>query len=419
MQNTIFTFPSGLKLAHKKVDNIRSVSLGVFFGVGSANETAENNGISHMIEHMMFKGTKNRSAFGIVEELEGNGIQVNAFTSKLMTCYYTISIDEEIEKCFDVLSDILLNSTFDVKELEKEKSVVLEEISISDDDPQDVCLELLSALYYDSHALARPILGSRENVSSFTQDMLFKYVKDHYTAGNCCISVVGNISLDNAKRLVEEYFEGKLSSLNVDWKDKAHETKQNYGYKIKDVEQANFALSFPAYPMRHKKEPIIEIVNVAFGGGMSSRLFQVIREELGLAYSVYSYKNSYIDNGTFVIAVSTNPSSVEKALKAVRKEIDKLKSEGFTKEEFERAKKQLRGSFTIGQESSMSMMRAIGRNALCLERTFDVDELIDGIDKVTLEEVNSAIDEIFDYDKMSLSYVGREIGFNALECFTE
>lgn len=419
MQNTIYTFPSGLKLAHKKVDNIRSVSLGVFFGVGSANETAENNGISHMIEHMMFKGTKNRSAFGIVEELEGNGIQVNAFTSKLMTCYYTISIDEEIEKCFDVLSDILLNSTFDEKELEKEKSVVLEEISISDDDPQDVCLELLSSLYYDSHALARPILGSRENVSSFTRDMLLKYVNEHYTANSSCISVVGNISLDDAKSLVEKYFEGKLSTIEVDWKDKLHTTKQNYGYKIKDVEQANFALSFPSYPMRHENEPLIEIINFAFGGGMSSRLFQVIREELGLAYSVYSYKNSYIDNGTFVIAVSTNPNSVEKALKAVKTEIDKLKENGFTKEEFERAKKQLRGTFTIGQESSMSMMRAIGRNALCLDKTFDVDELIDGVDNATLEDVNRALGEIFDYDKMSLSYVGREIGFNALERFMD
>ena len=216
---------------------------------------------------------------------------------------------------------------------------------------------------------------------------------------------------------MKKYFEGKLSTIEVDWKDKLHTTKQNYGYKIKDVEQANFALSFPSYPMRHENEPLIEIINVAFGGGMSSRLFQVIREELGLAYSVYSYKNSYIDNGTFVIAVSTNPNSVEKALKAVKTEIDKLKENGFTKEEFERAKKQLRGTFTIGQESSMSMMRAIGRNALCLDKTFDVDELIDGVDNATLEDVNRVLGEIFDYDKMSLSYVGREIGFNALERF--
>ena len=418
MKNSIYTFPSGLKMGHFENKNIRSVAIGVTFGVGSGNEIQKNNGISHFIEHMMFKGTDTRSAMDIVSELEDNGINVNAFTSKLTTCYYTISIDEEVEKCFEVLSDILLHSTFSEEEMKREKGVILEEISISEDDPQDLCLDMLSEAYFGDHPLGRPILGSRENVSNFTRDEVLNYFRTNYVANNCCIAVTGNISFEVAKALVEKYFEGKMPvNPSREWKDIAHETAQKYVYKYKDVEQANLGIIFKSLPISKHKELVVEMISSILGGGMSSRLFQTIREKMGLAYSVYTYQTNYVNNSYFAISLSTNVDSLKSAIKATRVELDMLIDESVTEVEFNRAKKLTKSGFIIGAERNSAIMRSIAKSCLIRDKEFDLDAEIAVLDAITIDDVKNCIREIFNYDNMSISYVGREIDFNPLEEF--
>lgn len=410
MNTRLYTFPSGLRLVHQDVPTVRSVGISVLTAAGSNNETSDNNGISHFIEHMFFKGTHKRSAFEIVEYVDSLGAQINAFTSKQTTCFYTVSIDRQAENCAEVLADLLFGSTFDPEEMEREKGVVLEEISMSSDDNDDLCLDLLAEAYFKGNPLERTILGPRKNIKKFTRDMLIRYIADNYCAENTVISIVGNIRFEQAKEYVERYFEGNFASNpHRKWQDTHHETAPAYLKKFKDIEQANLAIAMPAYPFTHEDDMALMLVNNVVGGGMSSRLFQQIREKMGLAYNVYSYPSTYINNGTMAIYIGTNAESVVKSLTAARDLIADLGRNGLDRKEFERGKQQLLGAYVLGQESTSTMMRVLAKYALYSGTLFDIDQKIAAIEAVTYEQAQRVAREVFDLTRASVAYVGKRI----------
>lgn len=416
MINSIYKFPSGLRLAHRKIDSLRSVAICVMTATGSANETSLNNGISHFVEHVMFKGTSKRDSFQISCEIDGLGAQINAFTSKQSTCYYTVSVDEYAENCVEILSDLMFHSTFPEDELEREKGVVLEEIAMSEDDPSDLCLENLSTAYFKGNALGQTILGDPSVIKGLKKSDIIEYINTMYCADNTVISIVGNIDFDVAKDLVGKYFEGGFKGERGDlWQDTKHTTASTNVVKIKDTEQANLSLVFPSLSYGDSREMALLLVNFIFGSGMSSRLYQDIREKQGLAYSVYSYPSTYKNNGNFSIYLGTNVSNGERAMKSVRKEIINLKKGGLTAEELERGKRQLKGGYILSQESSSSLMRLYAKCALFENKPFDFDERIRAIDNITQEDVRSVIDTIFDFDAVSASYLGKQPNYNLLD----
>lgn len=407
--NKIYRFPSGLRLAYKYSPSVRSVGIAVMTGVGSGNETPANNGISHFIEHMYFKGTKNKSAFEIVEYVDGIGAQINAFTSKQTTCFYTLSIDSRADDCARILSEILFESTFDEQEMEREKGVVLEEISMCEDDNSDIVLDLLAEGYFGKNPLGMTILGERKNVKNFTRDDLIDYIGNNYCAESSVVSIVGNISFDKAKDMIEKYFEGKFSSnCKRSWQDTRHETKPSRKSKFKDIEQSNIALGFPAFEYDSKYTMAEMLVNTIVGGGMSSRLFQEVREKRGLAYNVYTYNSSYVNNGLLSLYIGTNVESVKKAVDCTVDLIEELRKNGLTKRELERGIEQLKGSYVLGQESTGVMMRVNAKNVLFSNKLFDIDEKIKEIENITLAQTKEVIDYSYDLSKASLAYIGKK-----------
>lgn len=419
LKASIINFDSGLRLVHKQMQGVRSVAIGVMIGVGSASENEKNNGISHFIEHMLFKGTQKRSAFDIVCEVDGLGAQINAYTSKQSTCYYTISVDDYAENCMDILSDILYNSKFDAEEMEREKGVVLEEIAMSEDTPDDLCMENLGSAFFNGCSLGYTILGNGDNIRSFKADDLRKYIKDNYGSGNMVVSIVGNIEKQKAIDLVSKYFDKGIFNSNYQMEKIANEPKSNSVIVNKPLEQSNIAIAFPSLEFGAKNYMSLLALNSAFGGGMSSRLFQEVREKSGLAYNVYSYPSAYFGNGVYSIYLGTNPKTSKQALECIKNEILKLKANGLNEQELERVKKQLKGTYALSQESSSSLMRVFGRNALFLNECFDFDQKINEIEQITMDSVNEIIEQIFDFDKAVTSYVGKEIDFDPLAIIKE
>jgi predicted Zn-dependent peptidase len=414
----IITFPNGLRLWLKSMKNTRSVSIGVFVGAGSMHETPENNGVAHFIEHMVFKGTTKRTAYQIVDEMEHFGIQINAFTSKNMTAFYTVAIDEYAEKCMDMLSDLYYNATFTDENIHKEKGVVLEEISMSEDDPEDLCMELLCKAHFGNDQLAMPILGNAESVKSFDRAAIKEFMQKYYTSDNTLISVVGNISPENAVELVKKYFEinGEYILPAVIAKGKAKPQKQ-FLKKTKDIEQANIGISFPSYSLSDKQSSTASLITSMLGGGMSSRLFQKIREELGLVYNIYANDFQYVTDGYINIFFATNPSTAKQALLAIREIILKVIEEGFSQDELEKSKAQFKSALILAAESSAYQMRAGGKYGILTNKEFNLDKKLKDIERVTPEEISKALKYIFNLNDASISYVGKEIDGDLRQLF--
>lgn len=406
----IYKFSNGLRLALCPMAHTRSVAIGVFVGAGAANETKEISGISHFTEHMLFKGTSKRSAFDIANEMESVGAQINAFTARHMTCYYTISTDEHTEHCMEVLSDIFFNSALLDDEIDKERKVILEEISRDEDDPEDVCNEGLASVFYGDTPMGRPILGSRENVNSFKSQDIKNYLESYYVPNNTIISIAGSFKTEDVIALASKYFENNFNSNGIVKDIEQSETYSAYFYKQKATEQANVAFAFPSYTFSHHKREVVSLISNVFGGGMSSRLFQNVRERHGLAYDVYSIVSADKHNGAFSIYVGTNPKTAVKATEAIKEEIDKLRESGINDQEFNKGIQQLKTNLVLGSESSLSLMRANGRNMIMMGELFDVDKRLEAINSITLNDVNKAIEDIFNYEKVSASYVGPEEG---------
>lgn len=399
-------FDNGLKLVVNKMPGMLSVSIGVLVKTGSMNENDKENGISHFIEHVMFKGTEKRTAFEISENIDSIGAQINAFTSKELTCYYTKSTTDHVQTTLDILSDIFFNSKFEKQELEKEKGVVLEEINMSEDTPEEVCLDLLAKGYYGDKGLGQTILGSAKNVKSFTRDDILKYMDKYYTADNVVISVAGNVDIANIEALVKEYFADKFTRFKSAKQVDTTPNQPENLFKSKKIEQSHIAFAMKGLSINDIKTDALAIANIVFGGGMSSRLFQKIREELGLAYSVYSYTSSYKDNGVVEIYAGVNTNLRDLAVNAILEQVNVLKKDGITEKEFLRAKAQVKSAFIMGQESTSSQMLLYARYLLLLEQEFDINERIKRLDSVSMQDVKEAIECSFDLSTLATATVG-------------
>ncbi len=399
-------FDNGLRLVVNKIEGLYSVSCGIMVKTGSINESEQENGISHFIEHVMFKGTKKRSAFEISDRIDSVGSQINAYTSKELTCYYTKSTKERLWDTMEVLSDIFFDSVFEKEELEKEKGVVLEEINMCEDTHEEICFDLLAKSYYGEEGLGRTILGSAKNVKRFKKEEILAYMDKYYTADNVVVSVAGNVDVDSTVKLVEEYFASRfLRTKSAEQKIFEIPAPKRL-YRSKKIEQTHIGFAMKGLKMDDEKNDALSIANAVLGGGMSSRLFQKIREELGLCYSVYSYPSSYKSDGVIEIYAGVNTAQRDVAVDAIVGEIRRLKKDGITQAEFTRAKEQLKSSTMFARESSSSQMLIHGKYLIYLDKEFDYDERIEKFNKISIDDVHQIIEEYFDIDNCATATVG-------------
>lgn len=400
------TFNNGLRLVVNKMDGLLSVSVGVLVKTGSINESESENGISHFIEHVMFKGTEKRTAFEISDNIDRIGAQINAFTSKELTCYYTKSTKDHVEDSIEILSDIFFNSTFKKEELEREKGVVIEEIKMSEDTPEDVCLDLLAKSYYGEEGLGRTILGPEKNIKRFNENSVRDYMAKYYTADNVVISVAGNVDIEQIENIVKEYFADKFSKGKSSKQFVQKPVQPQSLYRSKKIEQTHIGFAMKGLKSSDDDSDAFSIANVVFGGGMSSRLFQKIREELGLAYSVYSYPSQYKDTGVLEIYAGVNTDSRDKAAKAIVEETKKFRETGVTEAEFLRAKEQVKSSLVFGQESTGAQMLLYGKFLIILDQKFDINKRLIDLENITIEDVQKSIQKSFDIEMAATATVG-------------
>lgn len=414
--NKLVVLENGIRLSIMNIPHVHTVSIGCFFGAGSRYENKKNNGISHFIEHMVFKGTTNRSAFDLVCAADDLGANLNAYTGKEATVFYIQCLYEHREICMDILSDLLLNHTFPEDELEKEKEVVVEEIKMCEDTPDDLCHELAGKVFWGDSTLSYPILGTEETVRSFTREDLIKYEEERYVGSNLVISVAGGIDEAEAIRLVNNYFGGMKKGSVHDIDDAIGKLEWRLSEAIKPNEQANICISFGGVSKNDPDRDVMIVLCSCFGGNMSSVLFHRLREEMSLAYSVYSYPTRFSDRGAVSIYIGTSPAKVKTALIEIKKIIDEYIEHGFSESEFKRGINQLKSGYLMGMETSMSLMRLYGEYALAEGKEFDIDKQLEEIDKITLDDINRVFRKSFT-TPVTIGYVGSKQDFDMLSIF--
>ncbi|MGZ9791394.1 M16 family metallopeptidase [Bacillus atrophaeus] len=391
-----YTCQNGVRVVLENNPTVRSVAIGVWIRTGSRHETPEINGISHFLEHMFFKGTSTRSARDIAESFDRIGGQVNAFTSKEYTCYYAKVLDEHANYALDVLADMFFHSSFDENELKKEKNVVYEEIKMYEDAPDDIVHDLLSKATYGNHSLGYPILGTEETLDSFNGDSLRQYMDDFYTPDRVVISIAGNVT-DSFIKDVEKWF-GTYEARGAASGMKQPEFHYEKLTRKKETEQAHLCLGFNGLEVGHPDIYNLIVLNNVLGGSMSSRLFQDVREDKGLAYSVFSYHSSYEDSGMLTIYGGTGAKQLQLLSETIQETLGTLKRDGITPKELENSKEQMKGNLMLSLESTNSKMSRNGKNELLLGKHKTLDEIINELNEVNLESVNGLARRIFTDD---------------------
>ena len=403
-----FTLPNGLRVLCEQLPHLRSVSMGVWVKAGSILEREHENGLSHLIEHMAFKGTGRRSAKQIAQEMDAVGGYLNAATSKLCTCYYAKVIDENLPLAADILSDIVRFPAIDPKELDKERNVVLEEISMTDDSPEDVAYDLIASAMFGKQPLGQTILGPRELIASYTREDILAFRARHYSPMNTCVAIAGNFDLNQVKDLMAQRFGDWTGGAGEIFPVNAVNQRPQTLTADKDTEQAHICLGYRGKPLGDADAYPMAVFNSILGGGMSSRLFQRIREESAMAYSVYSAPSAYPHCGDFTIYAAVSPRNVKTVLAQIDEETSLLVREGATQEEFDMAKAQLKGGFILGQESAYNRMNSMGSNMALMNRVITTDETIRRIEVVTPEDVRRVAAETLGGPR-SQAFVGKKI----------
>lgn len=388
-----YTCQNGVRIVLEHIPTVRSVAIGLWIKTGSRHETPELNGISHFLEHMFFKGTTTKNAREIAEAFDSIGGQVNAFTSKEYTCYYAKVLDNHANFALDTLADMFFNSTFDENELMKEKNVVYEEIKMYEDTPDDIVHDLLGKAIYENHPLGYPILGTEETLATFNSDTLKTYMHNTYTPENVVISIAGNVEeqfLKDVERLFGSYEGGKFEA------DREQPTfHKNKIVRKKETEQAHLCIGFEGYPVGHQNIYPLIVVNNILGGSMSSRLFQDVREQRGLAYSIFSYHTSYEDAGSITIYGGTGAKQLDVLFETIQETLAQLKDNGITEKELQNSKEQLKGNLMLSLESTNSRMSRNGKNELLLGEHRSLDEMVQLIDSVTKEQTDEVCNQLF------------------------
>jgi predicted Zn-dependent peptidase len=382
--------------------------MGAWIGSGSRDETAEANGISHFVEHMVFKGTTTRSAQQIAREVDTIGGNLDAFTGKEMVCFNIKVLDENVEPALDVLADLVLHPTFAPEELRREQGVILEEIKMDEDNPDYLVNEVWTQNFWKGDALGRPILGTAKTVSNFNQQALFDFYAGRFTPRNMVFSAAGNLEHDEFVAQVESGFRsmaaGSVAAGDVTTAPKAtpHITLK----RKKALEQVQFCLGVPAPPVNDPQRYAVYLLNTMLGGGMSSRLFQTIREDQGLAYAIYSEMNPFRDTGSLCVYAGTSVDKTRKVLQLTLQELRRLKEETVSDVELKRAKDQLKSNMVIGLESSGSRMANLARQQMYFGRFFGIDEIMEEIEAVTTADIQGLAQELFQPESMALTLLG-------------
>jgi predicted Zn-dependent peptidase len=410
VQKTIL--PNGLVVITEPMEYFHSVSVGIWLRTGSRREPAELNGISHFIEHMVFKGTKRRSAEDIAREVDRVGGMLDAFTAKEMVCFNTRVLAEHLPKAFDVLADMVLEPRFAQEDIDREKSVVLEEIRMTQDNPEDLVHELFTQNFWNPHPLGKPILGTPETVSALTRETLDDWFGLCYAPNNLVITAAGRISHEQMLQMVTERF-SKLPSVRNGHEEPAPSGSPHITLRTKhELEQVHICLGVPALPLTDRRRFAASILNNVLGGGMSSRLFQNIREKLGLAYAIFSEMNSYRDAGMLSVYAGTSLETAGQLINCVLQEFQQLKSQRLDDEELLRAKDHLKGATLLALEGTGSRMNSLARYHMYFDRHFTAQELIAMLESVTAEEVQQIAEEVFQPGRLAVSVVGALDGFN-------
>jgi predicted Zn-dependent peptidase len=401
--------PGGLRIVTETMPTVRSAAFGIWVGVGSRDEALADAGSSHYLEHLLFKGTARRSALDISAELDAVGGDLNAFTAKEYTCYYARVLDSDLPLAVDVVSDMVTSSLIEADDVEAERGVILEEIAMRDDDPSDLVHDEFSTALYGDAPLGRPILGTIESINSLSRDGIARYYQERYLAPNLVVAAAGNLDHDELVRLVSTAFAGSLSGGGLPSAPRVGGTPAatSSGVRVvpRDTEQAHLVLGGAGLSRTDERRFALGVLNAALGGGMSSRLFQEVREKRGLAYSVYSYTSQYADTGTFGVYAGCQPGKVDEVLEICRDEVVKAAEHGITDEELARGKGQARGSMVLSLEDTGSRMSRIGKSELVYDQLLSVDEVLARIDAVTPDDIRAVAADVL-ARPMTLTVIG-------------
>jgi predicted Zn-dependent peptidase len=399
--------PNGLIVLTERMDHLRSVAMGVWIKSGSRCEPAETNGISHFVEHMLFKGTRSRTAQHIAREMDSIGGNLDAFTGKETICFNVKSLSDHVPIALDVLADLVLNPVFAPFDIERERGVILEEIKIDEDNPDILVQELFTQNFWKGHPLGWPILGTTETVTRLDQKLLFDYHGDRFHGGNMVFSAAGNLDHDQFVEAVTGKFSSLAGGATLSEMPAPEPISRIVMRNKKSLEQVQICLGVPAPPITDEDRYATLILNTVLGGGMSSRLFQTIREERGMVYSIYSDLSPYRDTGTLCVYAGTSAGKALEVVDLIMAELRKLKETLLTQEELTRAKDQLKGNLLLGLESSTARMANLARQEMYFHQFFTVDELIARVDEVDAAQVQAMAQRLFDPDHIAVALLGR------------
>lgn len=406
----LHTISNGIRLVYEKIDTVKTASIGIWVLAGSRYETKKINGISHFIEHILFKGTKNRSSKEIVYEIESIGGQINAFTAKEYTCFYVRVLDEFLQKGFEILSDLILNPVIATDEVEKEKTVIIEEINMTKDDPEEILYQSLNDLIWKNQTLSYPIIGKESTVKKIDRAKIEDYMRERYIPQNIVISVAGNFEEEKLVEFVEMYFGGwKCSNNKKDGVNFISKPVFNRGAVIKNkkIDQAHLAITFEGFGQEDEKVYELLVLSSILGGGMSSRLFQRIREELGLVYSITSFVSTFKDAGVLIIYAGTNPRNISAVYKEIMSQLRLFLKGEILLDEVEVAKQQIKGSIIFGLENTSSRMSNMGKNMLLLNKIMELEHITRIIDSIDHTKVIDTAREVLSKE-FSVAVVGNK-----------
>lgn len=410
----IFKLSNGLRVVVENIDHVNSVSVGLWVENGSRNENSTNNGISHFIEHMFFKGTSNRTAKEIAESIEDVGGQLNAFTGKEATCFYIKALDTHLDLSLEILSDMLFNSKFAHEDIEKEKGVIIEEINMSEDQPEDVLTDLHSQAIWGGDSISMPILGTEETVRSFTRQQLLNYISSYYIPENSVISISGKVNIHNIESLVNSFFGTWNSTVKKITNYSTPNILTNHLFKQKEIEQLHISLGMQGIQTGNDDIYGLLLLNNMFGGGASSILFQKIREDLGVCYTIYSYISSFKNTGVISVYTGLNPKYSSEVVELIKDELHKFSSFDITNEKLIKLKEQLKGNYILGLESTSSRMFSNGKSVLFLNKVNKPQDIINKIDAVNKDKLYSLLEETFSKGIQNSAYVGQDIDLSKL-----
>ena len=401
------TLPNGLRIVTEPMPHVRSVSIGVWIGSGARRETVPQNGISHFIEHMVFKGTENRSAEDIARVIDSTGGHLDAYTAKELVSYNTKVIDDHLPIAFDVLSDLVLRPMFRPEDIEKEKGVILEELKMEVDNPEYLVHETFFRSFWRNHPLGRSILGTKATIAGFGEAAIRQYYGEVYVPSNIVVTAAGRITHDQIVSYAERYF-GSLAPGSAPAPERQPQADTPLVLKKKrSLEQVHLCVGVPAYPIAHERRYGCYLLSTVLGGGMSSRLFQNVREKHGLAYSIFSELNLYRDTGCLAVYSGTSTENVKKVVGMVSDEFKRLYNEKVPAEELRRAKDHLKGSLALSLESTSARMSNIARQELFFGRFFSVDEMVESIEAVTADEIQGIAQDFFAGKQVGVTVLGR------------